>query len=59
MPRFTVEVSEQAFASLAERAQEERRPLRDEAGWLLERLLLNAQPWTAANEAARQPEPIA
>jgi hypothetical protein len=39
VPRFIVEVSEQTFDSLQQRANEERRPVKDQAGWLLDQCL--------------------
>ena len=43
MPRLFIEVSEPAFQSLAECAREQRRPLKDQASWLLEQQLLGSQ----------------
>ena len=43
MPRFLIEVSEPAFENLAERARQQRRPLKDQAAWLLEQQLLDGR----------------
>ena len=56
MPRFVIEVSEQAYESLADRARQERRPLKDQAAWLLERHLLKAPDGPAPSGAERQEE---
>ena len=48
MPRFLIEVSEDAFDRLSELAHRERRPLKDQAAWLLEQHVL-------ANSLREQP----
>ena len=44
MRRFLVEVSQIAFDRLAEQARRERRPLKDQAAWLIERAVLRPVP---------------
>jgi hypothetical protein len=42
MPRFLIEVSEPAFDRLSEDARLDRRSVKDQAAWLLERQLLGS-----------------
>ena len=39
MQRLTIQIAQPAFDSLAELARLDRRPVRDEAGWMLERCI--------------------
>lgn len=40
MRRFFIEISDQAFSNLADDAIRERRPVKEQAAWLLERAVL-------------------
>ncbi len=56
MRRFVIEVSEEAFTRLTDVASGERRPIKDQAAWLLERHLLSpAESGAVATTAVLDP----
>jgi hypothetical protein len=59
MRRFVISVSDRAFQTLAELAQQERRLIKDQAAWLLERQVLGGVGNHALPEAAvSETEPL-
>lgn len=53
MRRFQISLHERTFAALREMALEQRRPLRDQAAWLIEQQLLNG---SGANPDCKAPD---
>jgi hypothetical protein len=56
--RMTITLREQAYDRLADDAREERRSVREQAAYLLERQLLNSPVEQRPAGAERQTEPV-